>query len=114
MVICQGDVWWVDLEPPSGSEAGYPRPVVVVQGDSFNQSLLKTAVCVPLTGNLRVASVPGNVRLSGRSTGHPKDSIANVAQVFAANRSVLTERVGRLSEAKLDLVLRGIDVVLGR
>jgi mRNA-degrading endonuclease toxin of MazEF toxin-antitoxin module len=30
------------------------------------------------------------------------------------DRSILTERVGKLSRAKLDLVLAAIDVVLGR
>lgn len=114
MVISQGDVWWADLPDPIGSEAGYRRPVVIVQSDSFNQSLLATAVCVPLTGNLRAAGAPGNVRLSGRNTGLPRDSVANAAQIFAANRTRLTERVGRLPEAKLNLVLAGIDVVLGR
>jgi mRNA interferase MazF len=69
---------------------------------------------VPLTGNLRAAGAPGNVRLSARTTGLPRDSVANAAQTFAANRTRLTERVGRLPEAKLNLVLAGIDVVLGR
>ena len=114
MVISQGDVWWADLPDPIGSEAGYRRPVVIVQSDSFNQSLLATAVCVPLTGNLRAAGVPGNVRLSARTTGLPKDSVANAAQIFAANRTRLTDCVGRLPQTQLNLVLAGIDVVLGR
>jgi len=114
VVISQGDVWWAALPDPIGSEAGYRRPVVIVQSDPFNQSLLATAVCVPLTGNLRTAGVPGNVTLSARATGLPRDSVANAAQIFAANRTRLTEHVGRLSEANLQLVLAGMDVVLGR
>jgi mRNA interferase MazF len=114
LVISQGDVWWADLPDPIGSEAGYRRPVVIVQSDSFNQSLLATAVCVPLTGNLRAAGAPGNVRLSARTTGLPKDSVANAAQIFALNRTRLTECVGRLPQTQLKLVLAGIDVVLGR
>ena len=42
------------------------------------------------------------------------DSVANVSQIVALDRAVLTERVGRVPEHKLDLVLYGIDVVLGR
>jgi mRNA interferase MazF len=114
MVISQGDVWWADLDEPKGSEAGYLRPVVIVQGDSFNHSRLETAVCVPLTGNLRRAAIPGNVRLDARTTGLPKDSVAVVVQILAVNRTDLTERVGQLPDAKLNLVLAGIDVVLGR
>jgi len=113
-VIAQGDVWWADLAAPSGSKPGFRRPVVVVQGDSFNRSALKTVVAVPLTSNLRWAGAPGNARLTARATGLPRDSIANVSQIVTIDKATLTERVGRLSRPKVDLVLAGIDMVLGR
>ena len=114
MVISQGDVWWADLGEPAGSEPGFRRPVVVVQADSFNRSAVRTVVVVPLTSNLRWATAPGNVRLAARTTGLPRDSVANVSQIVTLDRSVLVERVGRLSPARLELVLAGIDTVLGR
>lgn len=113
-MIAQGDVWWADLAVPSGSEPGFRRPVVVVHGDSFNRSTLRTVVAVPLTSNLRWAQAPGNLRLTARATGLPRDSVANVSQVVTVDKADLTERVGKLSAVKLDLVLAGIDVVLGR
>jgi mRNA interferase MazF len=113
-VIAQGDIWWADLGDPRGSEAGFRRPVVVVQGDAFNQSAIATVVAVPLTSTLRWADAPGNVRLSARSTGLSRDSVANVSQIGALDRTVLTERVGKLSRSKLELVLSGVDIVLGR
>jgi mRNA interferase MazF len=114
MVISQGEIWWAELSSPTGSEPGYRRPVVVVQGDALNRSKLATAVCVPLTSNLRWADAPGNVLLPARSTNLPKDSVANVSQIVALDRTVLTERVAKLSRAKLELLLSGVDVVLGR
>lgn len=114
MVIGQGDVWWADLREPKGSGPGFRRPVVVVQGDALNRSRLATVVCVPLTSNLRWAEAPGNVLLTSRTTGLPGDSVANVSQVIALDKAVLTERVGKLARAKAELVLSGIDVVLGR
>jgi mRNA interferase MazF len=114
MVISQGEVWWADLAEPSGSEPGFRRPVVVVQSDSFNRSRIATVVCVPLTGNLRWAEAPGNVLLSTRVTGLPKDSVANVSQLVTLDRAAFTDRVGSLPGEKLELVLSGIDVVLGR
>ena len=114
MVIAQGEVWWADLPVPTGSGPGFRRPVVVVQGDSLNRSRVATVVCVPLTSNLRWADAPGNVFLVARATGLPKDSVANVSQIIALDKSVLAERVGKLSRAKTELVLSGIDVVLGR
>ena len=114
MVISQGDVWWADLAEPVGSAPGFRRPVIVVQGDAFNRSSLRTVVAVPLTSNMRWSNAPGNVRLASRSTGLTRDSVANVAQLVAVDRTILTERVGKLSSAKLELVLAGIDTVLGR
>ena len=114
MVISQGDVWWADLAEPVGSAPGFRRPVIVVQGDAFNRSSLRTVVAVPLTSNMRWSNAPGNVRLTSRSTGLTRDSVANVAQLVAVDRTILTERVGKLSSAKLELVLAGIDTVLGR
>ncbi|MBS1109762.1 MAG: mRNA interferase MazF2 [Anaeromyxobacteraceae bacterium] len=114
MAIAQGEVWWADLPEPVGPGPGYRRPVVVVQGEAFNRSRLATAVCVPLTSNLDWAEAPGNVRLPARATGLPRDSVANVSQLATLDRALLTERAGRLSRKQVDLVLLGIDLVLGR
>jgi len=80
----------------------------------MNRSQTGTVVCVPLTSNLRWANAPGNVLLAARLTGLPKDSVANVSQLVALDKTLLTERTGKLSRAKIDLLLSGIDVVLGR
>jgi len=114
MVISQGEIWWADLPEPAGSGPGLRRPVVVIQADAINRSRIATVVCVPLTSNLRWANAPGNALLAGRLTGLPKDSVANVSQLVALDKNLLTERTGKLSRAKIDLLLSGIDVVLGR
>jgi mRNA interferase MazF len=87
---------------------------VVVQGDALNASRIATVVCVPLTSNLRWADAPGNVLLPARLTGLPKDSVANVSQIVTLDKTLLTERAGKLPRNKVALVLSGIDVVLGR
>ena len=71
-------------------------------------------VCVPLTSNLKWALAPGNVSLSARVTGLPKDSVANVSKVISLDKSLLTERVGKLPRSKVELLFSGIDLVLGR
>ena len=113
-MISQGDVCWASLEDPIGSSPGFRRPVTVVQGDSFNASRIATTVVVPLTSNLRLGAAPGNVVLAAERTGLPKDSVANVSQILTLDRSLLAERVGRLTDNDLQLVLAGIDLVLGR
>jgi len=112
--VAQGEVWWADLPEPAGSGPGFRRPVVVVQGDALNASRIATVVCVPLTSNLRWADAPGNVLLPARLTGLPKDSVANVSQIVTLDKTLLTERAGKLPRNKLASVLSGIDLVLGR
>ncbi len=114
MVIGQGEVWWADLGEPIGSGPGDRRPVVVVQCDELNRSRIATVVCVPLTSNLKWANAPGNVLLPARASGLARDSVANVSLIVAVDRSQLTDRVGKLPRRQLDLVLAGIDTVLGR
>jgi len=114
MVISQGEIWWADLPARAGSGPGFRRPVVIVQGDALNRSHIATVVCIPLTSNLKWAAAPGNVHLPARLTGLPKDSVANVSQIVTVARDLLTERVGKLPRAKLELLLSGMDVVLGR
>jgi mRNA interferase MazF len=79
VVISQGEIWWVDLPAPTGAGPGFRRPVVVVQSDALNQSRI---------------SASGNVSLSARVTGLPKDSVANVSQIISL--FLLSERVSKL------------------
>ena len=114
MVISQGDVWWADIPDPSGFGPGFRRPIVVVQGDALNRSQIATVVCVPLTSNMKWAGAPGNVALSPRTSGLPKESVANVSQIVTLDKSLLDDHVGKIPQAKLNLILSGINVVLGR
>ena len=113
-MIGQGEIWWADLPEPTGSAPGYRRPVLIVQGDWLNLSQIATAVCVPLTTNLRWANAPGNVFLPAKATELPKDSVANATQILTIDRSQLTERAGRVSRVDMQKILAGIDIVLGR
>ena len=113
-MVSQGEVWWADLGGPAGAEPGYRRPVVVVQGDMFNGSKISTVACVALTGNIGWAEAPGNVLLSPRQTGLPKQSVANVSQIVTLDKAVLGECVAKVPRSKMDLILAGINIVLGR
>lgn len=112
--VAQGEVWWAELPEPLGSGPGLRRAVVVVQGNSLNRSRISTVVCVPLTSNLAWADAPGNVLLPATATGLPKDSVANASQIVALDRSTLVERVRQLPDRRVALIVRGVDIVLGR
>lgn len=109
----RGEVWWASLPEPGGSEPGYRRPVVVVQSNPFNASRISTAIVAVVTSNLKLSTAPGNVRLSKSESGLRKSSVVNVSQVLTLDRSLLTERVRRLSERKLAQIDEGLRMVLG-
>lgn len=114
VTIDQGEIWWADLGDPVGSGPGFRRPVLVVQSNAFNRSRIATIVCVPLTSNLTWAKAPGNVLLRAAESGLPKDSVANVSQIVALDRSVLQKRAGKITGKRLQLIFSGIDIMLGR
>ena len=108
----RGDIWWATLIPPTGSEPGYRRPVLIVQSDDFNKSRISTIVVAMLTSNLRLKAAPGNVFLAKRSTKLPKDSVADVSQVVTLDKSFLTIRLSRLSANMMKQVDDGLRLVL--
>jgi mRNA interferase MazF len=112
MVMERGEVWWVALPEPIGSEPGWRRPMVLVQADSFNRSRIQTVVAVAVTTNTNLAGAPGNVRLPRRDTGLAQDSVANVSQILTIDKAALVERAGTLSSPLLRRIEAGLRLVL--
>ncbi|MBU4225958.1 MAG: type II toxin-antitoxin system PemK/MazF family toxin [Chloroflexi bacterium] len=112
MVIRQGDIYWVELEVPSGSEPGYRHPHVVVQNDLLNQSRIRTVIVCQLTSNLKRAELPGNILLNKKETNLSKDSVANVTQLLTVDKTRLEEYVGTLSRWRVLEILDGIRLIL--
>ncbi|MEZ4267509.1 MAG: type II toxin-antitoxin system PemK/MazF family toxin [Myxococcota bacterium] len=109
----RGEIWWASLPEPAGSEPGYRRPLVIIQVDAFNRSLISTVVVAALTSNLHLGGAPGNVVVSSRLSGLEKKSVVNVSQLLTLDRSFLTERAGRLDRHELLAVDEGLQRVLG-
>lgn len=112
MNIRQGDVYWIDLADPEGSEPGYRHPHVVVQNDLFNQSRINTVVLCALTTNLKRAAVPGNVLLKKGEANLKKDSVVNVSQIVTVDRSDVLDRIGGLSPARVKQIVAGIRLLI--
>ena len=108
MVINQGDVVWIDLGEPSGSEPGYRRPYVVIQNNVFNYSRISTVVVCALTSNLKRAQAPGNVLLDKGEANLPKQSVVNISQIFTVDKRDLEKKIGMLSRRRVHQILDGI------
>jgi mRNA interferase MazF len=112
MVINQGDIFWIDLDEPSGSEPGYRHPHVVVQNNVFNRSRINTVIACALTSNLKRAAAPGNVLLEPKEANLPKQSVVNISQIFTVDKSQLGEKIGTLSSRRVREILDGIRLLL--
>ena len=112
MVINQGDVFWLDLGEPFGSEPGYRHPHVVIQNDSFNHSRINTVVVCALTTNRALAAAPGNVRLQKGEANLSEASVVNITQVLTLDKQRFREKIGTLSTRRLQQVLQGIYLML--
>jgi mRNA interferase MazF len=110
--MIRGAIWWAELPNPVASEPGYRRPVLILQANAFNRSRIHTVVAVVITGNLRLADAPGNVRLAARESGLPKDSVANVSQIITVDKTFLVEKCGQLGGETLRAIEDGGRLVL--
>jgi mRNA interferase MazF len=83
-----------------------------VQSDAFNRSRIQTTVGVVLTSNLRLVDAPGNVLVRAKTSGLPKDSVANVSQLVTLDLHALADKAGKLSAQAMMLLDAGLKLVL--
>ncbi len=111
MVIKQGEIYWIDLGEPRGSEPGYRHPHMVIQNNLFNYSNINTVVVCALTSNLQRASCPGNVVLKKGEANLPKKSVVNITQIYTVNKTDLTQKIGSVSNNRITEILQGLRLV---
>ena len=112
MNIKQGDIFWIDLGIPGGSEPGYRHPHVVIQNNLFNQSKINTVVVCALTSNLMRGKAPGNVLLKKGEANLKKDSVVNISQIVTINKSDLAEKIGSLSPTRIRQIIEGLILLI--
>jgi mRNA interferase MazF len=108
----RGEIWWVNLPDPVGSESGCRRPVLVIQDDTFTQSRISTVIVVVITSNIQLAEAPGNVLLPRGVSGLSRDSVANVFQIFTVDKTFLVECIGSLPDYLQEEVDEGLRTIL--
>ena len=112
MDIKQGEIYWIDLGAPMGSEPAYRHPHLVIQNNLFNASNIATVVVCALTSNIKRADAPGNVLLQKGEANLPQKSVVNISQVFTVNKSELVDKIGHVSQKRLLEILDGIQLLI--
>ncbi len=100
----RGEGWWCEL-----ADVGR-RPVVVLSRD-VAISRLRRAVIAPCTTNIRGLS--SEVVLNPEDDPVPRPSAVNLDSVESVSVSVLVERLGRLSDARMREVCSALGVAVG-
>ena len=106
--VDRGDVFWIGADDSRGPAATYAHPHVVVQDDVFNHSRITTVVLCALTSNLHRANEPGNVLLDPGEGNLPEQSVVVVSQISSIEKTLLGERIGSLSNARVEQILAGL------
>ncbi len=107
-IIDRGDVFWIAPDDSRGPAPSYSHPHVVVQDDVFNHSRITTVVVCALTSNLHRANEPGNVLLEPGEGNLPERSVVVVSQISSVEKSRLGNRIGALSDARVEQILAGL------
>jgi mRNA interferase MazF len=102
--MIKGEIWWASLPSPRGSEPEKTRPVVVIQGDSFNRISISTVVCAVITSNISLASAPGNLLLEKADSGLGKSSVINFSQILTLDKACLTQMISMLSKPQIQKI----------
>ena len=108
----RGEIWWADLGLPRGSAPGLRRPVLIISGDPYNRSALRTVTVAVLTDNARLAALPGNVAISTEFVELQSDSVVNVTQLATIDRKALEEHVTTLPDWLMAQVDAGLQRAL--
>jgi mRNA interferase MazF len=108
LIIHRGDIFWVAPDDARGPAPSYSHPHVVVQEDVFNHSRIATVIVCALTTHLAKASEPGNVLLEPGEGDLPKRSVVVVSQITSLDKTRLGERIGALSDARVEEILTGL------
>lgn len=110
--MTRGDIWWASLPDPRGSEPGFRRPVLIIQSDAFNRSMINTVIVAVVSSNVRLAAAPGNVLLRKNETRLRKDSVVNVSQLVTVSKNFLVQKVARIPVSRIREVEGGLRLVL--
>ena len=111
--MTRGELWWVDLGIPYGSEPAYKRPVLIIQNDFFNNSKINTTVIVPLTTNFLFAEAPGNIVIYKDESKLSKDSVIVISQIKVIDKSRLIEKISKVNKAIIQEVENNLMFILG-
>jgi mRNA interferase MazF len=111
--MTRGEIWWADYGVPYGSEPGFRRPVIILQNDFFNNSKINTTIVIPLSTNLILADVPGNILIEKNDSKLEKESVILLSQIGVVDKQRLIEKVSKINRSIMEKIENNIIFILG-
>jgi mRNA interferase MazF len=108
--ILRGEIYWADLDPTKGREQAGERPVLVLSHDIFNERS-GTVIAMALTSQPQKAGYPLTLELDDSSL--PKKSWVKISQIRTLSTERLGKKITRLSDKELNLVIEGLNEIIG-
>jgi len=110
--IKRGELYYADLSPVVGSEQGGVRPVLIIQNNVGNK-YSPTVIVSAITSQINKAKIPTHIELPAKDFGLIKDSVVLLEQLRTIDKKRLKEKIGELSDLKMQSVDNAILISLG-
>ena len=108
--ILRGDIVWADLNPTIGNEQAGMRPILVLSHEVFNKNS-GTVIAVAITSQPQKAGFPLTLELE--ETKLPKKSWVKISQIRTLSVKRLRKKLGIARPEDLELVVEGINEIIG-
>jgi len=115
MTTFRGDVV-IAMFPNSSGAPAKPRPVLVVQSDSYNAKM-RNVIVAAITTNLKHASDPASVLIDvgtpeAKSSGLLQSSIVSCVNLATIDETLVARKIGQLESGLMQQVDKSLKVAL--
>jgi mRNA interferase MazF len=108
--VLRGDIFWANLDPTTGREQSGDRPVLILSQEVFNERS-GTVIVMALTIQPQKAGFPLTFELL--KPGLPKKSWVKISQIRTLSTTRLGKRIARISPEEIDLIIEGLNEIIG-
>jgi mRNA interferase MazF len=112
MSLKRGEIWLAGLDPTKGSEQAGTRPIIVFQNELISKYTI-TVIAIPLTTNLKRASLPTCVLIPKSDKSVKNDSVALCHQMRVLDKTRLIHKIGEIESEILENIDKCVMFTLG-
>lgn len=106
----QGEIWYANLNPSTGSEQAGLRPVVILSGNLLNEHM-KIVIVAPLT--TKIKNYKGNPVLNPtKQNGLHKQSELLIFHIRSISKERLVSKLGAIEAEQLKTSIKTLNDIL--